>query len=300
MTLDAQLSSRHRTLPVKTIPIILLSLAVVSTEHGRTEEKVKPAQLEQDKEALAPLQAVVGRWRGTGQLRRGSARGSWSEQATWMWDFDEGRAYLEFRTTKGRYFRAGRLERGKKAGVFLLTAKLAKDSKTAKYSGKRDKDGRLVLTMDPKADHKAGAKVLSAPARVTMRLLAKDKRLVVLYEGRHIESGRFYRLGEVGFTRKGETIAAGSGYPECVVTGGKGTITVEHDGKTYSVCCSGCRDAFDDDPAAVLAEWRARKEKARAKRSAKQGVEDKKKPVVEEKKKPAPAKRPKTREGIRS
>jgi YHS domain-containing protein len=36
-------------------------------------------------------------------------------------------------------------------------------------------------------------------------------------------------------------------------------MEVEHDGKTYYVCCSGCRDLFNDDPEGVLAEYRERK-----------------------------------------
>ena len=33
-----------------------------------------------------------------------------------------------------------------------------------------------------------------------------------------------------------------------VVSGGRGTMTVTHDGTTYYVCCSGCRDEFKSDP----------------------------------------------------
>ena len=34
----------------------------------------------------------------------------------------------------------------------------------------------------------------------------------------------------------------------CPVTGGLGTMAVSHAGKTYYVCCTGCREAFDKDP----------------------------------------------------
>ena len=80
----------------------------------------------------------------------------------------------------------------------------------------------------------------------------------------------FARLAEVGSTRKGSSFAknAASG-PECVVTGGLGTIAVEHDGKTYFVCCGGCRDLFNEDPEGVLADYRERKaaERARSNRA---------------------------------
>ena len=263
----------HRTSTTITACGLLLVFTPLLPSHATAQQQPKASEMTRDKEALAPLQAVVGRWRGTGQLRRGSARGSWGEHATWRWSFDAGRAGLELRAMKGKYFRSAGLRRGKKAGDFELQARLARGPETATYSGRRERDGRLVLTMDPEAHEK----ILAAPARVTMRLLAKDRRLVVLYEGRRIESGRFFRLGEVGFTRKGESIAAGDGYPQCVVTGGKGTITVEHDGRTYSVCCSGCRDAFQDNPRSVLAEWRDRRQKTAETPARRSGDDGKKK-----------------------
>jgi hypothetical protein len=70
---------------------------------------------------------------------------------------------------------------------------------------------------------------------------------------------RYVRLAEVGSTRRGSDFAKGSGGPECIVTGGLGTIEVQHQGRTYFVCCTGCRDAFNDDPEAAIAEYRDRK-----------------------------------------
>ena len=61
------------------------------------------------------------------------------------------------------------------------------------------------------------------------------------------------------------TFAAGESYPLCIVTEGRGTIQVSYKGKTYWVCCSGCRDLFNDKPESVLAEAAAR-QKATAKK----------------------------------
>jgi hypothetical protein len=97
------------------------------------------------------------------------------------------------------------------------------------------------------------------PARVTVRLVASGDRMLVLYEKKQGES--YARLAEVGSTRKGSNFAKSAlAGPECVVTGGLGTIAVMHEGKTYYVCCGGCKDLFEDDPAAVLAEYRERKQ----------------------------------------
>ncbi|MCH7989770.1 MAG: YHS domain-containing protein [Planctomycetes bacterium] len=48
---------------------------------------------------------------------------------------------------------------------------------------------------------------------------------------------------------------------ECVISGGLGTSTVSYHGKTYYVCCSGCRDAFNDDPQTWIARFIERKKK---------------------------------------
>ena len=93
-------------------------------------------------------------------------------------------------------------------------------------------------------------------SRVTLRQL-NDKRMLVLYETRRAEQSFYSRVGEVGYTREGTRLASSdSSGPECVVTGGAGTIKVSHDGKTYYVCCTGCRDAFNDDPVGILADYR--------------------------------------------
>ena len=51
-----------------------------------------------------------------------------------------------------------------------------------------------------------------------------------------------------------------------VVTGGLGTIEVSYDGKSYYVCCTGCRDYFNENPKQVLKEYTERKEAEKAKK----------------------------------
>ena len=64
----------------------------------------------------------------------------------------------------------------------------------------------------------------------------------------------------------GDPCAPGRPQRECVVTGGLGTIEVSFEGKTYYVCCTGCRDYFNDNPKEVLAEYFARKEEEKQKK----------------------------------
>lgn len=228
----------------------ILSLLLALTLSVFIEEK--PASLlQKDKEALAPLQQLVGQWRGAGFMRRGSTRGAWKESASWSWKFSEGRAAMVFDAPKGRHLKKGRLSPGKTPGIYELKAELADKGQAVLYAGRKNKDGKLVLeAKKPPPD--------GAPAKISLSILVGGKRLAVLFEGRNRASGRHYRLGEVGYTRSGESISKGTGQPECIVTGGRGTIPVEHKGDSYTVCCRGCLDAFNENPEQILAEWRDR------------------------------------------
>ena len=74
----------------------------------------------------------------------------------------------------------------------------------------------------------------------------------------------YFKQFEVACNKEGESLAGNSGkQPECVVTGGLGTMTVSYMGKTYYVCCSGCRDAFMENPAKVIKEFEERKKKGK-------------------------------------
>jgi hypothetical protein len=65
----------------------------------------------------------------------------------------------------------------------------------------------------------------------------------------------------VGCTRLGVQFASGDGRPECIVSGGLGTIPVMYMGQTYYVCCSGCRTEFNADPAKYVREYNEKKAK---------------------------------------
>ena len=219
-------------------------------------EDKPPTRLQADKAALSPLQGLVGKWKGTGFVRRGATKGSWRENSAWAWKFSDGRACLEFSTTGARHLRKGRLSAAKENGRFELSVELPDEAGSALYKGAKDKDGKLVLDLI-----KTQRKDSPAPARISLSLLVEGKRLVALYEGKNSRSGRYYRLGEVGYTLSGTSISSGSGQPECIVTGGRGTLRVEHEGKSYTVCCKGCREAFREDPEGILAEWMVRRKK---------------------------------------
>ena len=176
--------------------------------------------------ALAALNPLVGQWRGVAQPRRGSAAGAWRENGEWVWDFaDPARPALVFTVAGGERPRTLRF-----------------DPASADF-----------------AATETGAVTADGDGCVTVRVLNAD-RFTLLRERRRTPAGRFRRAYEVGYTREGVRLAErGVGGPECVVTGGLGTIAVSHAGTTYHVCCTGCVAAFEADPEGVLKAYRERK-----------------------------------------
>ena len=201
--------------------------------------------------ALEPFQTLVGGWRGVGQPKRGSNVGAWSETAEWLWDLkgEQGPALcVEF--AGGKQLQSARLWFDPDKKEYVLEGKLA-DDEVRRMTGVRT-GNRLVL--ESKAEDQT-------VHQVTLTLL-NDKRTLLLYQTRTSRATQFTRVAEVGYTRAGTRLAeAGVTGRECIVTGGLGTIQVEYKGKMYWVCCTGCREAFVDDPEGVLAEAAARVKK---------------------------------------
>ena len=165
----------------------------------------------------------------------------------WKWNF-ESTPRLEYVGDGGKYLKSAHIESVEDQ------LKLIVDGKTPFLQ--QPQDGALVF--------RAAEPLESGLSQVTLRLVAKGDRLVMRLD-RRTPGGRFSPLGEVGFTRIGSGFGQGKSYVECVVTGGLGTIPVTYQGKTYYVCCSGFKQAFDDDPEGILAEYAARKQEDAAK-----------------------------------
>lgn len=232
----------------------LLAVMLVFGSGLLLAEPAKDAQREAVKEALAELNGLIGDWRGTGQVKRGSNVGAWIENAGWVWDLKQGQAAIDWEVKSGKHLTSAEItyDAGKKQ--YVLQATLP-DKSQRTYAGEL-KENKLTFVSEPDED--------GLVHQVAITLL-NQKRTLVLFQVKKVEQEQFARVAEVGYTREGTKLAIeGAGEPECVVTGGKGTSTIVYKGKTYYFCCSGCRDAFNDDPEGVIADY----EKKLAKRKA--------------------------------
>jgi YHS domain-containing protein len=227
-----------------------LVFSALATLAAAVADDSAPGRLA-DQTALKPYGELVGDWRGVGQVKRLSNKGAWTENASWAWKLTKDSAGLELKTKSGKYIKSAVLRPSKKAGSFTLDAVLADDS-TRTFHGRVGKAEALPLTAE--GDGEGVRRVTITPLHGT--------RLLVLLEGKDPkDDAAFSRIGEIGYTREGISFAAGESYPLCIVTEGRGTITVKYQGKTYYVCCSGCKDLFDENPAAVIAEAEAKTKK---------------------------------------
>ncbi|MCI0357960.1 MAG: hypothetical protein L0211_05730 [Planctomycetaceae bacterium] len=223
------------------------------------DDKPKPAIDPAAQKQLEKIQQLVGQWKGVGQPQRGSTKDSWVEEADWAWSFEKGVA-LVGKQPKGKYFSAIKLVRGQQDGEYELIATATGGGEELRYTGKLDDDGKLLLVA---AEPREGL-----PARISIRFVADGDRLLVLLE-RKGNADQYVRLAEVGYTRQGSGFGKGSSGPECVVTGGAGTIEVMHNGVKYYVCCTGCLEYFKENPDEIIAEYKIRKEEEKKQRQAK-------------------------------
>jgi len=229
---------RRISLILSTCAILGLSWLAPSAEPAA---KIKP------KDALQPFNDLIGSWRCNGApegTRAEKQKGAWSESVDWVWRFDKDDAWLKVTFDKGKYWTAGQLRPGMEKDQFELTLTTT-DKDTQKFVGAMKE---RTLTVD-RSDAKTGE-----TQRLIFRLLHSN-RYVVYYEAKPKDKELYRRLWQIGATKEGEPFAAGQTGPECIVSGGLGTMKVTHKGQTYYVCCSGCRDAFKDDPEKYIKEY---------------------------------------------
>lgn len=223
--------------------LIVMSVctSMYSDETG-TKPEAKLAAIS----ALKDYNTLIGNWRGIGQPKRGSQQGAWQEKAEAVWELKPTGTGIRWKIDSNKMWKAALLGYDEKSKMFSLKATLTDETERT-HTGKVE-DKRLVLESAP--DEKTGE-----IHRVTLTMLSEN-RMTLLFEKRPEKQSFFTRVAEVAYQRDGTKLAAAGGNgPICVVTGGTGTIPVMHKGKTYYVCCTGCRDAFNDDPEGVLAEY---------------------------------------------
>jgi len=203
--------------------------------------------------AFAPFEYLVGRWKGQGVPRDKGAnqfRG-WTETHTWAWIFAKGKpAGLSVTIEGGKVLAAGKLSYDQARKRYLLEATEPKPlGGRIAFEGTLDESGKLLVLDRTGATGKSARD--AGKVRLSLRPNANYVRYTMTEDRQEPGAFPFTRLIEVGLTKEGESFAGGSmasERPKCIVTGGAAAMTLTYQGRTFPICCTGCRDEFNDNP----------------------------------------------------
>jgi YHS domain-containing protein len=207
------------------------------------------------KKALQEVQDFIGLWNLEGTQKFAGKTTAWKEKVSWGWKFKDGAAWItvSFAEGKGKYFLSGDLNYDVEKKKYVLTLTPAgKDDAKQEFVGDFAKGSLKVERKDPKTGD---------VHRITMNTLAEGEKFKVRVEKQDGGKGPFGDVFTMNGQKDGIAAAGGPKKPECIVSGGAANIAVQYNGKTYYVCCSGCRDEFNANPARYVKEYEAKKAK---------------------------------------
>ncbi len=202
------------------------------------------------KEALQALQEYIGGWKGNGTSEKDRTQ-IWKESAEWSWRFKGKDVFLSLDTKDSKLFKGGEMRFLPQTEKYQLTLLDPKGTKLV-YVGELKKGGLVMEGTNPDTKDTNQLKMNTAGGGVRLVLTLSTKP-----EGRTLFNKQF----QISYTKEGESFGATAKKNECVVTGGLGTMAVSYMGVTYYVCCGGCRDAFNENPAKIVKEYLAKKKK---------------------------------------
>ncbi len=216
------------------VAALIALAALTSASIGADSEDETPAP-------FAPLEPLVGSWKGTAVPAANKLKG-WPETHSWAWKFSKGTPVgMTVAIEGGKVFTKGDLTFDAAKKKYTIKAVDA-SGKPATYVGGLSKDGKSFVfdRSESTADGKE---------RLTVR--PNGIRYVMTFDHQAPGAPQYKKAIETGLTKEGESFAAGGGgadLPKCILTGGSASMTVTYNGKSYPVCCTGCRDEFNENP----------------------------------------------------
>jgi YHS domain-containing protein len=157
---------------------------------------------------------------------------------------------------KSKYFTAGELRYVPDKDHFTMTLTTVQKEQVTFVGNLDTQDEKKVLTLDRQSEKEAQRLVFT---------FLHSNRFLYRYETKAEGRPLYAKKWTVGVTKDGESFAVGSGKPECIVSGGTATTPVSYMGKTYYVCCSGCRDEFNANAAKYVKEYEEKLAKSKKK-----------------------------------
>lgn len=234
-------------------PIQLGGGTTATDETGTTAKPAKPHNINDVIDALKPLQIVMGKWEGV------FARGGVGESHDWVWDLQTDKKYpaLALSAPEGNYFTSARITFDPATDKYKMKTidaeKVVREFEGGWAAEPTDEPGDDGKTLHRRFKLKLTELPGKNPERWEYEFAQMNNNRYQMTASRaRGTSPRFTQRNVLGAQRSGTSFAQASddyGDRTCVISQGLGTISVSYQGKSYFVCCSGCKAAFEDDPA---------------------------------------------------
>jgi hypothetical protein len=250
-TFGAKTESKQPTREFKPVTVGLSGSNNSSSKDGSTRSAARSIQEIIDQ--LKPIQIMLGQWRGTTRKEYDGFKAV--DNHEWVWDLqtDADKPSLVMESDNSPYIKVARLTTGEAAETFLLTI-------TTPAGNMRTLHGKFT---EPVSDVAGDDNKLHRTFRLQFEQSDDEKEQwrftfhqqennrYLLEVDRRRGKAAFRRYDTVSTQREGTSFAlSDSDYGEktCIISQGLGTTSISYNGKTYWVCCSGCKAAFEDDP----------------------------------------------------
>jgi len=236
-------------------PLALSGLGPAQSKSGDSATQMTASQKIQSVIShLQPIQILLGKWRGTTRREYESFKAVDSHE--WVWDLrtNPEQPALVMASDKSPYLRSSRLSWDIAAEKFILTG-LDADGRERRFTGDFTETPHEVTGSDDK-QHRVFRLELSENDSATgeqwqLAIAQQENNRYLLEVGKRRGKAEFARFDTVSTQRDGTSFAlSDTGYAErtCIISEGLGTTEVTWKGRSYWVCCSGCKAAFDEDP----------------------------------------------------
>ncbi|MFZ9091846.1 MAG: hypothetical protein ACO3FE_17360 [Planctomycetaceae bacterium] len=217
---------------------------------------------------LKPIQILLGQWRGTTRREFGEFKAVDAHE--WIWDLQSqpDQPALVIASDNSPYLQTGRLTWDLEQQEFLLEGEDL-DGNARTFRGNFTEEPHEVLGDDDKPQKVFRLELTQTQPddsgeQWQLAIAQQENNRYLLQVDRRRGNASFARHDTVSTQRDGTSFALNdTDYAErtCIISEGLGTTELKWKGRSYWVCCSGCKAAFEEDPATWIARAAERQDK---------------------------------------
>lgn len=262
---DENSESEAATEAVK--PLTLGAVKEGASEDAKTVDLSIPPKREDVVKGLQPIQKVlIGGWNG---IAKNVAA---TEVHKWIWDYKTDKVFpaLVVQVPEGAFFTEARLTFDPRKNKYLMQT-VDKEQAKHQFEGTfiadpidvPGEDGKTLERTYKLELAEVGAEGSNTRWKFTLNQQNNNRYLIDVARARG--KSEFKTHDVIAAQRQGTSFARADddyGDRTCVISEGLGTTQVSYKGRSFWVCCSGCKAAFEDDPEGWIAKFEAKRKAA--------------------------------------